>query len=115
MELQHSSISVAAQTILKLFEYTNSIFEEVRNPLDVLMKDDILTKLYTAVGFGQYAEIVKLLANKKPWTTGIGSWRGHRRYFRENAESNDFSIFTPHLLYKRLWDIYVIYSNLLVE
>lgn len=65
-EVEETDFAVAAIAIRRLFDDSASIYKGETKPLDVLMKDNILTDLYTAVDSGNYSEAFKVLAHKKP-------------------------------------------------
>lgn len=65
-EVQMTEFAVAAVAIKRLFDAAGSIYEGETNPLDLLMKDNLLPDLYTAVDSGNYGEAFKVLAHKKP-------------------------------------------------
>lgn len=65
-DVENTEFSSCALAIRRLFENATSIFDGTTNPLNVLMQDNVLIELYSAVELSDFGGLFEHLAHKNP-------------------------------------------------
>lgn len=65
-EAEKSNAAATAIAIYRISQHSNGIFDGTTDPLDILMEDDILTKVYDQVALWDNADFFELLGHYTP-------------------------------------------------